>query len=187
MNAEWPDLYGHYREARYSQTKHHWWWKTNFIFEELHLVRNYEGPIVFLEEDHYVAEDFLHVLWLQYQMSRGTAECAFCSRAHILSLGSYPKAFNHRDDADKVDLLPWVSSRHNMGMAFNRTVWKQFHQCADLFCTIDDYNWDWSLFHVAQKCLPSLQGTSASLTGPNKFILGALVLRAPRVFHIGEW
>lgn len=26
-NAKHPDLYGHYREAKFTQTKHHWWWK----------------------------------------------------------------------------------------------------------------------------------------------------------------
>ena len=27
QNREYPDKYGHYREAKYSQTKHHWFWK----------------------------------------------------------------------------------------------------------------------------------------------------------------
>lgn len=27
LNWEWPDKYGHYRVARYTQIKHHWWWK----------------------------------------------------------------------------------------------------------------------------------------------------------------
>jgi hypothetical protein len=26
-NAEHPDKYGHYREAKFTMTKHHWWWK----------------------------------------------------------------------------------------------------------------------------------------------------------------
>ena len=26
-NAEYPDQYGHYREAKFTMTKHHWWWK----------------------------------------------------------------------------------------------------------------------------------------------------------------
>ena len=26
-NAEHPDKYGHYREATFCQTKHHWFWK----------------------------------------------------------------------------------------------------------------------------------------------------------------
>ena len=29
-NWEWPDKYGHYREAKYTQTKHHWFWKVNY-------------------------------------------------------------------------------------------------------------------------------------------------------------
>lgn len=89
--------------------------------------------------------------------------------------------------AFKVDLLPWSSSKHNMGMAFNRSVWKNFQQCSELFCSVDDYNWDWSLLHVAQQCLPSLFGDPTNVKMKSKFILGALVLKAPRVFHIGEW
>lgn len=26
QNAKYPDLYGHYREAKFTQTKHHWWY-----------------------------------------------------------------------------------------------------------------------------------------------------------------
>jgi alpha-1,6-mannosyl-glycoprotein beta-1,2-N-acetylglucosaminyltransferase len=36
----------------------------------------------------------------------------------------------------------------------------------------DDYNWDWSLQHVSQQCL--------------KLKLHAMVVKGPRVFHIGE-
>ena len=42
-NAEHPDLYGHYREAKFTQTKHHWWWKANRVFNELEVTRNYTG------------------------------------------------------------------------------------------------------------------------------------------------
>jgi len=39
--------------------------------------------------------------------------------------------------------------------------------------TFDDYNWDWSLHHVSQKCLGQK--------------LKVLLVKAPRVFHVGEW
>jgi hypothetical protein len=42
-NAKWPDLYGHFREAKFSQTKHHWWWKANRIFDQLHATKSYNG------------------------------------------------------------------------------------------------------------------------------------------------
>jgi len=41
------------------------------------------------------------------------------------------------------------------------------------FCQFDDYNWDWSLQFVGVKCMP------------NK--LKAMIVKSPRVYHIGEW
>ena len=35
-NAETPDMFGHYREAKFTMTKHHWWWK----------VRKKKGPLL---------------------------------------------------------------------------------------------------------------------------------------------
>lgn len=29
-NWRWPDKYGHYRVAKFTQIKHHWWWKVRF-------------------------------------------------------------------------------------------------------------------------------------------------------------
>jgi hypothetical protein len=43
LNADWPDLYGHYREAKFTQTKHHWWWKANRVFDQLKATRSYNG------------------------------------------------------------------------------------------------------------------------------------------------
>jgi alpha-1,6-mannosyl-glycoprotein beta-1,2-N-acetylglucosaminyltransferase len=67
----------------------------------------------------------------------------------------------------------WVSSKHNMGMGFNRTMWEQMKRCAPSFCNYDDYNWDWSLLHVSDSCL--------------KTPLEVLYAKAPRIFHIGDW
>lgn len=48
------------------------------------------GLVLFLEEDHYVAEDFLHLLAL---MQRRANE--LCTKCNILSLGTYLKTFNY--------------------------------------------------------------------------------------------
>lgn len=71
-----------------------------------------------------------------------------------------------------MEVTPWVSSKHNMGMALNRTTWNTITRCARHFCEYDDYNWDWSLQHVSQQCL--------------KQKLHVMVVKGPRVFHIGE-
>lgn len=73
----------------------------------------------------------------------------------------------------QVEVTPWVSSKHNMGFAFNRSTWREIVACTKMFCTYDDYNWDWSLQHVSQQCM--------------KHKLHAMVVKGPRVFHIGEW
>lgn len=76
-------------------------------------------------------------------------------------------------DFEKVKAMPWISVKHNMGFAFNRSTWLNIKNCANQFCIYDDYNWDWSLLHISERCLPE------------KF--HALVSTRPRVFHIGEW
>jgi hypothetical protein len=51
-NALYPDLYGHYREAKFTQTKHHWWWKANRVFNQLEVTRNHTGTCVQLAEGY---------------------------------------------------------------------------------------------------------------------------------------
>ncbi|XP_052127085.1 alpha-1,6-mannosyl-glycoprotein 2-beta-N-acetylglucosaminyltransferase isoform X1 [Frankliniella occidentalis] len=202
-NMDHPDLYGHYREAKFTQTKHHWWWKANRVFNQLEVTRNHTGLVLFLEEDHFVAEDFIHVLRLMQKTCSTN-----CPQCNILSLGTYLKTYNYYGGDSKKEMLramkrhqgvsadsvapswnfqilpslyqhyqkaevtPWISSKHNMGMAFNRSVWADMRACAQYFCTYDDYNWDWSLQHTSQNCLPHR--------------LHAMVMKGPRVFHIGE-
>lgn len=95
-----------------------------------------------------------------------------CPQCNILSLGTYLKTFNYYTYNSKVEVMPWISSKHNMGFAFNRSTWKEIRTCNEHFCSYDDYNWDWSLQHVSQQCL--------------KHKLHAMIVKGPRIFHIGE-
>ncbi|XP_011254972.1 alpha-1,6-mannosyl-glycoprotein 2-beta-N-acetylglucosaminyltransferase isoform X2 [Camponotus floridanus] len=298
-NAKHPDLYGHYREAKFTQTKHHWWWKANWVFNQLSVTRNHTGMVLFLEEDHYVAEDFLHVLRLMERTCKLN-----CERCNVLSLGTYLKTYNYFTDFSrkylgvnsalqkellrglkrqeisalmmqkqqigngigggggggggttvngggsdgvnnaggntigtgsngstgsggrgggsfngggsgvsstyyqnanavqaasawafqllpslynhyqKAEVTPWISSKHNMGMAFNRITWNKLRKCAAQFCSYDDYNWDWSLQYIAQTCLPPSRGAGIAPRAESGLI--TMTMRAPRVFHIGE-
>ncbi|KAL0121888.1 hypothetical protein PUN28_006996 [Cardiocondyla obscurior] len=179
-NAKHPDLYGHYREAKFTQTKHHWWWKANRVFDQLQVTKNHTGMVLFLEEDHYVAEDFLHVLRLMERTCRLN-----CERCNVLSLGTYLKTYNYFTDfSRKAEVTPWISSKHNMGMAFNRVTWNKLRKCAAQFCSYDDYNWDWSLQYIAQTCMPSSRGAGIAPRAESGLI--TMTMRAPRVFHIGE-
>ncbi|XP_041983642.1 alpha-1,6-mannosyl-glycoprotein 2-beta-N-acetylglucosaminyltransferase isoform X3 [Aricia agestis] len=210
-NALHPDLHGHYREAKYTQTKHHWWWKANRIFNQLQPTATHTGMVVFLEEDHYVAEDFIHMLGLL----RATAD-KNCPNCEILCLGTYLKTYQYHSNSDKrrkqlnlsyiqqvravneerrkrqqesqwnfqvypnlysntqkVEITPWHSSMHNMGMVFNRTVWNSIMELQEQFCAYDDYNWDYSLLHLSQN-------------RPKREKFKVILCKGPRVFHIGE-
>ncbi|KAM6130796.1 LOW QUALITY PROTEIN: alpha-1,6-mannosyl-glycoprotein 2-beta-N-acetylglucosaminyltransferase [Pterocles gutturalis] len=167
INAEYPDSFGHYREARFSQTKHHWWWKLHFVWERVRALREHTGPVLFLEEDH-LAPDFYHVLKKLWALRE--RECPECQ---IVSLGTYsPVRGGFAGRADKVEMKTWKSTEHNMGMAFGRDTYQKLIECTDAFCTYDDYNWDWTLQHLTVSCLPKFWKV--------------LVPEIPRIFHTGD-
>ncbi|KAL5015879.1 hypothetical protein ScPMuIL_005468 [Solemya velum] len=70
LNAEHPDKYGHYREAKYCQTKHHWFWKLHHVFDEITVMKDYEGLVLLLEEDYYVAPDTIIVLQMMQNLQK---------------------------------------------------------------------------------------------------------------------
>ena len=57
-----------------TQTKHHWWWKANQVFDVLKSTKTFNGSVVFLEEDHLLAPDVLHILRLMEQKKNVIAE-----------------------------------------------------------------------------------------------------------------
>jgi alpha-1,6-mannosyl-glycoprotein beta-1,2-N-acetylglucosaminyltransferase len=166
-NAYTPDTYGHYREAKFTQMKHHWWWKLNRIFDELRVTRELINiRLLLLEEDHYVSEDFLYV----YRRMQKIVPFE-CPKCNIITLGTYDEEL---DDStyNKIEISPWTTNVHNMGMALNRTTWRAVKACAEHFCTYDEYNYDFGLQNINRKCLK------------NK-LFTALML-GPRVYHTGE-
>ncbi len=72
------------RESKYAAIKHHWWWKTSFVFDSLHALSSYAGVVLFLEEDHVLLPDALHVLALA--AAALPAKCPEC----IITLGTVP-------------------------------------------------------------------------------------------------
>jgi alpha-1,6-mannosyl-glycoprotein beta-1,2-N-acetylglucosaminyltransferase len=146
--------------------KHHWWWKLNQIFDRLSVTKNHNGYLLLLEEDHFVAEDFIHVLTLM--KGRIIKDCAKCN---VISLGTYSESMNE-GTFDTVEFHPWITNQHNMGFAFNKSSWNAIKRCAKYFCGYDEYNYDFSLQNVNQECLESKLITA--------------MIRGPRVFHTGE-
>ena len=168
-NWSYPDKYGNYRVAQLTQIKHHWWWKMNFVFDGIVDKFEMNDPwVLLLEEDHMLAPDALHVL--DIIVSNRPTYCAACE---IISLGFYLKSTNkYGQDIAHLGVHPWYSSKHNMGMALQKATWKKIQGCSGMFCSWDDYNWDWSLMQVSAKCLPQR--------------FRVVFTKSPRVIHIGD-
>jgi len=164
LNAEHPDMYGHYREVNYVQIKHHWFWKLHMVFAGMRAFKHSQSPVLLLEEDYYVVNDIIHCIKKVLAMPEA-------DRYPVISTGNYDKAQNYFYQGSELQVLPWVSSKNNMGMVLQPSFYQQFLQCTDQFCNFDDYNWDWSLQAVAPNCMAQpLQTISFSAT---------------RVYHIG--
>ncbi|KAL3864000.1 hypothetical protein ACJMK2_005716 [Sinanodonta woodiana] len=166
-NANSPDKYGHYREARYCQTKHHWIWKLHHTFENVKVMKNYPGLILLLEEDYYVTPDVISVLQMMHNIMK--KDCKDCT---MLAAGNYDKSQNYGQNSGKVEVANWISSKHNMGMSFTVDLWREIKRCVKEFCLFDDYNWDWTLQHLSSQCINQQ--------------IKVLKMKATRVFHMGE-
>ncbi|MGH0186640.1 UNVERIFIED_CONTAM: hypothetical protein FKN15_021967 [Acipenser sinensis] len=166
INAGFPDSFGHYREAKFSQTKHHWWWKLHFVWERVKALKDHSGLVLLIEEDHYLSPDFYHLLKKMWSLKN--EQCHDCD---VFSLGTYSHA-GFSNKADKVEVKAWKSTEHNMGMALSRETYQKLMQCTDTFCSYDDYNWDWSLQYVTVACLQRFWKV--------------MVSEAPRIFHAGD-
>ena len=71
----------------------------------------------------------------------------------LLTLGNYKtKSEDVFKLADKLYLMEWFSSQHNMAFTMDKVLWSKIKLCQNEFCTYDDYNWDWSLQFVSSRC-----------------------------------
>lgn len=165
------DSYGHFREARIVNIKHHWWWKLNRI-KSYFPTYTY---LILLEEDHAVTPDFLHITT---QLNTFAADQnGKINQNHdrfMTTLGTYKsKLTTVKDDWLTVVSASFDSGRHNMGMILARELVNQLTSevFMETFCSYDDYNWDFSLYHT--------------ILTQMKFIRVFYPL-IPRVFHLGD-
>nr|XP_015204781.1 PREDICTED: alpha-1,6-mannosyl-glycoprotein 2-beta-N-acetylglucosaminyltransferase-like [Lepisosteus oculatus]XP_015204788.1 PREDICTED: alpha-1,6-mannosyl-glycoprotein 2-beta-N-acetylglucosaminyltransferase-like [Lepisosteus oculatus] len=167
LNADCPDSYGHYREASFTQTKHHWWWKLHFVWERVRALQGFSGYVLFLEEDNYLLPDFYRFFKRMTELKQ--SDCPDCD---MLVLGNHEAPQEFRDLTDKLETSGWSSTRHNMGMGISKEVYYKLMGCAHEYCTYDDYNWDWTLQHLSGSCIPKP--------------LKVMAARASRVLHTGD-
>ncbi|RWS21280.1 alpha-1:6-mannosyl-glycoprotein 2-beta-N-acetylglucosaminyltransferase-like isoform X2 [Leptotrombidium deliense] len=161
-SAEFPDKYGHYRESKLTQLKHHWFWKLNFIFGRLRITTNFEGYVVLLEDDYYLIPDSLYVLEKMRKLIIDDSNCVY-------SLGIR----EYKIDATKTNVVVNFSGVPLNSHIFSKNFWNAFKKYSENFCTYDNYHLDFSFIGVTHEFMK-----------PPPFSIYPLV---PRVFHIGSY
>ncbi|XP_071083737.1 alpha-1,6-mannosyl-glycoprotein 2-beta-N-acetylglucosaminyltransferase-like [Haliotis cracherodii] len=166
-NAYNPDSYGHYREAKVAQMKHHWLWQLHYVIEEIRILKNFKGTFLRLDEDYYVAEDVIYMIQEMNKIRRSEP-----GKHNMMILGDYDEipTWSYEGMSNIIRQQKWYVGV-GRGMAFSKDFWQDFRSCSQVFCTYDDYNWDWALQETVLKCM----------TGS----LNILQPSAGRVFHIG--
>ncbi|RWS23745.1 alpha-1:6-mannosyl-glycoprotein 2-beta-N-acetylglucosaminyltransferase-like isoform X3, partial [Leptotrombidium deliense] len=160
-SAEFPDKYGHYRESKFTQMKHHWFWKLNFIFDRLKISINFEGYVVLLEDDYYLIPDSLYVFEEMRKLIMDDSNCVY-------SLGIR----EYKMDPVKTDVIVQFKGIPFSSHIFNKKFWITFKKYSEKFCTYDDCNYDYSFV-----------GFSLGFLKPQPFSIYPLV---PRLYHIGN-
>lgn len=154
------------RDSSLTQMKNHWWWQVNYVFDQLNLLKNYNDLVVFLEEDQFVAEDFLYVIKIL-----NLARKSSCHRCDILSVGAYPPLLSKYNVNSTLLVEEFGTTPFSMGIAFNRTTWNRIKALRHHFCYYDDYDWVSSLRFLSSR-LPEGRLNMLSIVGA-------------RVIHIG--
>jgi len=144
QNREWFDTFDNYREPHIVNIKHHWWWKLNFVDQNFKF-----GYLILVEEDHALSEDALHVLDLMkdVRVDKG---------ADLIALGHYVNNLKlatklSKTPPDQVKVEEWFSGAYNMAMAVSKRWVDDVIAMKNDFCSYDDYNWDWTLFHLSKE------------------------------------
>lgn len=165
-NANSPDIYGHYREVKYVQTKHHWMWKLHMVFRGINVLRKSVGPVILLEEDYFVLPDLVHCAKKAVELRNSK-----CSKCALISLGNY-KSTQNNAVSDQVEIHSWVSSTSNMGIVLTQSTYDILKEISDFICEYDDYNWDWSLQAILTQKFPEKIYT--------------MQFKSSRVYHLGD-
>ncbi|CAB3238924.1 unnamed protein product [Arctia plantaginis] len=141
--ANTPDIHGRYRDPILSQTKHFWWWTLNTVFEKLSHTKNHKGMYIFIDDDVFLLEDSIYMTLQMKKISKLVSQCDIVS----LMRPGHPNFSETRTYG--ADLSTWDPKQHSSVIAFDLQVWNSIAAHYFLFCTVDDYSWSRSLFHVS--------------------------------------
>ena len=137
------DSYGNKRNGTVTCCKHHFTWMIKTVFD-MEFPDDNINAFAFFEEDYVVAPTIyesvvsgLNLYHHKLSMKQEYFGVVFEGRVFI-NKNSFKEGWR---------LKPFKSGP----FVLTRDMWTRLVQGAADYCTYDDYNWDWSIFHVMQK------------------------------------
>ena len=128
------------------------------------------------KEDHAVTPDFLHILHSLTNFSTNANKNLNQGRDRfMMTFGTYKyKISDNAADWQTIVSASFDSGKHNMGMILAKPLVEEILSpaIAKIFCSYDDYNWDFSLFHTVMTSLK---------------VLRVFYPQIPRIFHLGKY
>ncbi|KAJ2952310.1 hypothetical protein O0L34_g4594 [Tuta absoluta] len=147
--ANTPDAQGYYRHPEKTETKHHWWWTANKVFEDLKFSKTDDAFVVFLESNLYLLEDFLHSVKYMSGAMRSITKSDF------ISLSSpTPENFQSLEKSEQschLEVQFYNPVHHSSVLGFDLMTWNQIVGNYDLFCDVDEYSWSKSIYHISKR------------------------------------
>jgi hypothetical protein len=143
------DKAGNLREGRVTCAKHHFTWMLNEVFSlNITTDKGRANNFLFLEEDYLLAPMIYEAILGGLEILE---EAEKFVEGGILGLELDPTFAGARKEqkqlGDKWYMMQWTTGP----MTLSRNVFEHIKDAADIFCSFDDYNWDWSLVKVASE------------------------------------
>lgn len=133
-----------FRNPEAAQSKHHWWWQANQIFDHLTALKNFTGPVLFLEENNYVSPDILITYKVLILLKK--RRCDFCE---MISLAAHAReVWQYNRTWGLIRAEPWTDEMPKTAIAFDRKTWNNIKPWKEIFCLYNDSNWDRSLKRI---------------------------------------
>ncbi|CAH1635482.1 unnamed protein product [Spodoptera littoralis] len=135
------------RDPEAAQSKQHWWWTVNQVFDNLNVTRSIKQfTVLFLEDGDFVTPDIFYVFKLLKKVR--LSHFSFCE---VINLGAYDLDLSSYTKKTLVSVEIWTGRSYRSGIAFDRQTWNSLKSNSEEFCNHNDYNWDSSLRHVGFK------------------------------------
>lgn len=147
------DSYGNPRDGKITCCKHHFTWMLKTVFQDLEFDIDVES-FLFLEEDYALAPNFYETVIHGLELMK---DHKLPDNERFFGLALDPTNGGTENEPNVEEDSFYASTFISNPVVIERSMFANFLKNSRIFCTYDDYNWDWSIVHMQElKKLPRI-------------------------------